>query len=180
MAKRLSSTEIIAQIPAARARAEAARRAGLRATSARYDRKCERLVLELTNGFLVGIPVAELPHLAHATAAQLAAVEVSPGGGAIRIDAVDADYSVPGLILSLAARERGARGGRVVSDVKAAAARKNGAKGGRPKRVAEATADAADRRSYVPRPKKDSLGLRETSAAAGPKEPRVAERRSAR
>lgn len=135
MASRPTEAEILAQIPAARARAAAERDAGLRATTARYDRKTDRFVLELTNGYELGIPVATLPALRHATQAQLAAVEMSATGSAIRIPALDADYSVPGLVLALTAREVGRRGGEVRSKAKSLAARVNGAKGGRPRKL---------------------------------------------
>ncbi len=135
MPRRLTTAEILAQIPAARTRGAQERKAGLRATSARYDRRGERLGLELTNGFLFGIPVATLPRLAQATAAQLADVELSPEGGALRFDALDADYSVPGLVLSATAREVGRQGGQVRSAAKTRAAKANGAKGGRPRKV---------------------------------------------
>lgn len=133
MAKRLSAREVLAQIPAARERAVRERSSGLRATSVRYDRRAGRIVLELTNGFLLGIPVATMSHLKNATAFELAAAELSPEGGALRFDALDADYSVPGLVLSMTAREVGRHGGAVRSVAKAKAARANGAKGGRPR-----------------------------------------------
>ena len=135
MSRRLTTAEILAQIPAARTRGAQERKAGLRATSARYDRRGARLVLELTNGFLFGIPVATLPRLAQATAAQLADVELSPEGGVLHFDALDADYSVPGLVLSVTAREVGRQGGQVRSAAKTRAAKANGAKGGRPRKV---------------------------------------------
>ena len=91
MARRPSEAEILSQIPAARARATAERDAGLRATAARYDRKAGRLLLELTNGYAVGVPVTTLPALRNATSAQLTAVELSSTGSAIRIPAFDAD-----------------------------------------------------------------------------------------
>lgn len=138
MAKRLTRAEILAQIPAARARAAEARRAGLVATGVRYDRKSARLVLELTNGYQLAIPVAVLPHIAQATQAQLAAVELSPEGWGIHFEALDADYEVAGLVLTLGARESGRRGGSAVSEKKASAARRNGAKGGRPRKRAAA------------------------------------------
>lgn len=136
MANRPTEAEILAQIPAARARERAERDAGLRAKTARYDRKGGRLVLELTNGYELGIPVVTLPALRNATQAELAAVEVSDTGSSIRIPALDADYSVPGLVLALTAREIGRRGGQVRSKAKTLAAKLNGAKGGRPRRVA--------------------------------------------
>ena len=133
MTKRLSATDILAQLPAARRRAARERQDGLRALSVRYDRKAARIVLELTNGFSCGVPVAALKHLVEATPAQLATVGLSPEGGALRIDALDADYSVAGLVSSMTARELGRRGGRARSAAKAQASRTNGAKGGRPR-----------------------------------------------
>lgn len=131
---------ILAQLAMARAHAARERRAGRRALSARYDRRNARIVLELSNGYLFGFPVKMVPALARATAAQLAAVEVSTGGGALRWDALDADLSVPGLLLDSVGRvqrlrELGRLAGQVTSPAKAAAARRNGAKGGRPRKV---------------------------------------------
>lgn len=147
MAERLTRTEILAQIPAARARGAEERRAGLYANDVSYDRKSGRLVLELTNGYQLRIPVSDLPDLAEATHAQLAAVELGPEGHSLWFEELDADYSVPGLVLSLGARESGRRGGSVVSEAKAAAARRNGAKGGRPRKaVSRVTKRAATRK----------------------------------
>jgi hypothetical protein len=135
MANRPTEAEILAQIPAARARAAAERETGLRATAARYDRKTRRFVLELTNGYELGVPVTRLPALGNATHVQLTAVELNDTGSAIRIPALDADYSVPGLVLALTAREVGRRGGQVRSKAKSLAAKANGAKGGRPRKL---------------------------------------------
>jgi hypothetical protein len=138
--RRVSDAEILAQIPAARARETKAREQGLRATSARYDRAAKRVVLELTNGFLFAFPVRAVVALASATGAQLARVEVDPSGVALRWEELDVDLSVPGLLLSAvgAAEKRrhlASLVGRVVSPAKAKAARANGAKGGRPRKA---------------------------------------------
>jgi hypothetical protein len=133
-----------AQIAQARARAERDRAIGLAATAVRYDQPSRRLILELSNGNLFGIPVRALPHIAGASDDVLATVELL-GEELIHIDALDADYSVAGLIQrafeqSLAARTLGAAGGQARSHAKSSAARLNGAKGGRPRtsaRVAE-------------------------------------------
>ena len=138
MVKRPTEAEILAQLPAADAREVAERKAGLRAAEVRYDRKSGRFVLELTSGYLLGIPIRALPHLAEATPAQLADVKIDLGGSAIRIPALDADYSVPGLVLAITAREVGRRGGQVRSRAKSLAAKVNGAKGGRPRKTAGA------------------------------------------
>ena len=149
MAKRPTESEILAQIPEARARAAAEREAGLRARSARYDLAGQRILLELTSGYLFGVPVAQLPALARATRVQLAEVKVSATGSTIHFPSLDADYSVPGLVLALSARETGSRGGRVRSEAKSLAAKANGAKGGRPRKVPVPSASAAEKVASV-------------------------------
>ena len=95
MVKRPTEAEILAQLPAADARETAERTVGLRAAEVRYDRKSHRFVLELTSGYLVGVPTRALPHLAEATAA------TGRRGGLVRSQAK-----------SLAAKVNGAKGGR--------------------------------------------------------------------
>ena len=138
-----TKAEILRQVATARARETLERRAGRRAVTARYDARTGRVMLELSSGFLFGFPVSAIPALARATPAELAAVQLSPGGGALHWEGLDADLSVPGLLL--ASVERPARlrelarlAGRTRSAEKAAAARVNGAKGGRPRKTAKA------------------------------------------
>ena len=140
MAKRLSREEILVQIPAATARGEAQRRAGMAAHSIRYERGLRRFVLELTNGVQLRVPVSSLPALNGATDSQLAKAKLSPSGVGIHVEVFDADFSVPGIIQASVGRELAARafaavGGSVRSEAKALAARANGAKGGRPRQV---------------------------------------------
>ena len=154
--QRLSDAEILAQIPAARAREERERKRGLRATGARYDRSTGRVVLELSSGFLFAFPVRTIPALRVMTDAQLASVKLDVSGGALRWEAVDVDLSVPGLLLSALGadeqrRQLASLAGQVTSKAKAKAARENGLKGGRPKvhlagRAAKSSAKAAHRR----------------------------------
>jgi hypothetical protein len=97
-------------------------------------------MLELTSGFVFGFPAAAVPALARATPAQLAAVELSPGGGALHWEALDVDLSVAGLLLASVGRAEKLRelarlAGATTSEAKAAAARANGAKGGRPRKA---------------------------------------------
>jgi len=109
-----------------------------RAAFARYDRKLGRMIVELTNGCTFSFP----PHLAQgletATEDQLAQVEILGRGYGLHWEALDADLSVPGLLVGLfGTRSHMARlAGRATSPAKAAAARENGAKGGRPRRSA--------------------------------------------
>ena len=131
---RRTDAQIDRQLEAGRARYDQKHEAGLHATHVRHDRTRKRFVLELTNGYLLGVPTSALPQLAEASAAQLAAVELSPAGMALRVPALDADFSVSGLVLSLTAGVIGQRGGTSTSTRKKRAARANGAKGGRPRK----------------------------------------------
>jgi len=139
MAKRRPrDAEILAQIPAARARERRERKQGLRASAAQYDRATGRVVLELTNGCLFAFPVGAIPALQSAAASELATVEIDPSGGALRWDGLDVDLSVPGLLLSAVGIDEGWRhfaslAGSVRSEAKSRAARANGEKGGRPR-----------------------------------------------
>lgn len=145
MAKRqVTDTELLAQIPAARARERRERKQGLRASAARYDRVRARVVLELTNGCLFAFPIDAIPALRSATASELATVEIDPSGGALRWDDLDVDLSVPGLLLSAVGLDEGRRhfaslAGSVRSEAKSKAARANGKKGGRPRTKTSAT-----------------------------------------
>jgi hypothetical protein len=137
--RRMTDAEIVAQIPAARARETRARKQGLRALSAKYDRGRHRVALELTNGYLFAFPVSAISALDTATTSQLAAVEIDPSGAALRWDDLDVDLSVPGLLFSAMGAEERRRqlaslAGRSRSGAKARAARANGLKGGRPKK----------------------------------------------
>lgn len=139
--RRLSEAEILARIPAARARERRERREGRRASTARYNPATRRIELELTNGVLFAFPVEAIPGLARATPDELADVRLDAAGGGLIWDAIDVDLSVPGLILS--AVEPGERrrhlagiAGRARSPAKARAARTNGRKGGRPRKQA--------------------------------------------
>lgn len=142
MAKsRTTRARILAQLPAVRAREARDRRMGRRAVSVAYDRRTGRVMMELTNGFVFGFPAKAIPALAHATPVQLATVMLSPGGSALRWEELDADLSIPGLLLSSIDHseqvvELARAAGRVRSPAKAAAARANGAKGGRPRKAA--------------------------------------------
>jgi hypothetical protein len=135
--------EILRQIRAARRRETRARAAGRRAVAAEYDPRTGRVLMELTSGYFLGFPAAAIPSLANATPAQLAEVEVTPGGGGLHWESLDADLSVPGLILSFLGRaeklsELARLAGQSKSNAKAAASRANGRKGGRPRKTAKA------------------------------------------
>jgi hypothetical protein len=137
---RTSKAEILRQIPSARQRETRERKAGLRATSAHYDPETGLVMMALTSGYVFGFPARDIPALATASAEQLVAVELSPGGSGLHWEELDADLSVPGLLLASVGRaeklsELARVAGRSRSQAKAAAARRNGAKGGRPRKA---------------------------------------------
>lgn len=138
---RTDRAEIVKQVRAARKQDALDRKAGRRATSASYNRRTGRVMLELTSGFVFGFPAKAIPALANATADQLAAVTISPGGSGLHWEELDADLSVAGLLLSAINRseklsELARVAGQSRTPAKAAAARANGAKGGRPRKAA--------------------------------------------
>lgn len=137
---RTTKTEILRQVARARAREVKDRAAGRRAISASYERASGRVMMELSNGFVFGFPARIIPALATASAAQLSAVELSPGGSVLHWEALDVDVDLPGLLLSTVDRsqrlsELARLAGRARSRAKAAASRANGAKGGRPRKT---------------------------------------------
>ena len=143
MADNLTGEEILAQLPAARERGRIAAETEPRARSARYQKSTGRVVVELSNGCIFAFPAQLGEGLRGASAAELAAVEVLPGGAGIHWEALDVDLSVPGLVAGIFGSKRwmaelGRAGGSATSAAKAAAARANGRKGGRPKGTARA------------------------------------------
>jgi hypothetical protein len=126
-----------AEIDAALARGAAADATEPRATSARYDAKTKRVVLELRNGSTFAFPAHLAQGLEDATDAELGNLELWGDGFALHWEALDADFTVPGLLAGIfGTRKYMARqAGRATSPAKAAAARANGAKGGRPRKA---------------------------------------------
>ncbi len=129
-----------AQIDAALARGTIARANEPRAKTVRYDRKLDRIVVELTNGCTFAFPPRLAQGLETATDDQLAAVEILGHGYGLHWQALDVDISIPGLLAGIfGTKAYMARlAGQTKSPAKAAAARANGAKGGRPRKSASA------------------------------------------
>lgn len=126
------------QIKAANERGRIFRETQPHASSARYDAKTGRVIVELTNGTTFAFPPHLVEGLHEASPAQIAAVEVSGAGFGLHWEALDLDYTVPGLVNGIfgTAKWMAARAGRGTSAAKAAASRKNGSKGGRPRKTA--------------------------------------------
>lgn len=140
MAKsRITDEQILAQIPAAEARARRSLRTKPHAETARYERKRRVLHVALTNGSAFSVPVDLVPELSTASDAALAEVRVGPAGIGLHWDDLDADLSVAGLARLVLGthtllRAAGSAGGQSRSSAKAEAARENGKKGGRPRK----------------------------------------------
>lgn len=126
-----------AQIDAALARGQAARRQEPRAAAARYDRQLGRVVVDLTNGCTFSFPPRLAQGLETATEEQLSQVELQGAGSGLHWEALDTDLSIPGLLAGLFGTQAylARQAGQTNSPAKAAAARANGAKGGRPRKA---------------------------------------------
>jgi Protein of unknown function (DUF2442) len=109
------------------------------AASARYDPTTRRIVVELTTGATFTFPARLIEELENASEAEIAEVEVTPGGGyGLHWPSRDADLSVGGLMRGIYGTKKwmselARRAGRTTSPATAAAARANRAKGGRPR-----------------------------------------------
>ena len=131
------------EFEAANRRAAARLRKSPCATTARYERKRDRVVIGLNTGIEVAFRPRDAQGLERAKPDQLATIEISPSGLGIRFPKLDADLYLPALLEGFLgskrwiAAEHGKIGGSVSTKAKAAAARRNGKLGGRPKKVKE-------------------------------------------
>lgn len=123
------------------AEAETAReRAAGYAVAVHVDETRRRLVVALSTGVELSIPVDHVEGLAGGAVEDLRTIDISPSGLGLHWPAPDADVWVPGLLSGIfgssawMAARLGAKGGRARSDAKAAAARLNGRRGGRPRK----------------------------------------------
>lgn len=90
--------ELDAQIEAARSAADANRASEVRAVSARYDRASRRVIIELTSGATLLIPVDRIEALQGATDDDLAAVEANPLGDGIAWSRLDWHHGLAALM----------------------------------------------------------------------------------
>ncbi|HEY0037200.1 MAG TPA: DUF2442 domain-containing protein [Longimicrobium sp.] len=96
--ERLTKAEILEQLAAAEGRAEEADRTEPRARSATFDPVTRRVRIELKNGCAYELPADLCQGLRGVSAEVLAQVEVYPYGIGLRWDALDIDFSIPGLV----------------------------------------------------------------------------------
>ena len=108
-----------------------------RASSARYDRKSGRVVIELTNGSTFMFPARLAQGLTDAADDDLAQITLKGDGFALHWETINEGFTVPGLLAGLFGTKKymAQLAGRAKSPAKAAAARANGAKGGRPRKA---------------------------------------------
>lgn len=137
-----SNTEMDREIDRALARGRRRAVTEPQARRARYDRRTGRVVVDLTNGCSFVFPARSLQGLARASEAELADIEILGSGHGLHWPALDADFTVSGLLMGVFGTrawmmsELARRAGQTKSKRKAAAARANGRKGGRPRRAA--------------------------------------------
>lgn len=110
------------------------------AVGVRYDRRQQRVIVQLNTGLLVLFGPEMVEGLQDAKPRDLQEIEITPSGFGLHFPRVDADVYLPGLLSGQAGSNRwmasklGQRGGRVQSAAKAVAARANGKLGGRPRK----------------------------------------------
>jgi hypothetical protein len=121
------------------------------AKSAQYVQRLKLLIVGLTNGRRLALPIENLQGLKNVTAKQLQKVEIENLGTAISFPDLDADFYIPSLIEGVYGNRRwmakmGKWGGSAKTGAKQAASRANGAKGGRPRKVVAVTKEPPGRR----------------------------------
>jgi uncharacterized protein DUF2442 len=135
------------------------------AKTAVYIANLKVLMVGLTNGRRLFLPIEDLQGLQNATAKQLQNIEILGQGTGINFPDIDAGFYVPSLIEGVYGNRRwmselGKRGGSARTEAKQIASRANGAKGGRPRKVvdpekvAAAAADKPRKIANVPTPMK--------------------------
>ena len=111
-----------------------------RAVTARYNRRANRIVIQLNTRLEIAFSPQDAEGLEGAKPAELAPIEISPSGFGIYFPKLDADIYIPALLegmlgsRSWMASRMGLAGGQSTSEAKANAARVNGQRGGRPKK----------------------------------------------
>lgn len=124
----------------ARRRGEQRRASEPYAVDARYERRQQRIVVQLNSGLLLVFMPEMVEGLQGAKPRDLQEIEITPSGFGLHFPRLDADVYLPGLLAGQFGSRRwmaaqlGQQGGSVRSAAKAAAARANGKLGGRPRK----------------------------------------------
>lgn len=123
----------------AAARAGAMERAEYGASGVYYDAQAREVVISLPGQMKLSFPPYTVQGLDIATEEDLRSIELVDDGCGLRIERIDVDISIPGLLQGLRgspkwmAAHLGRAGGSALTQRKAEAARENGKKGGRPR-----------------------------------------------
>lgn len=126
----MAEFEPIDELSFARSARRAQRSRTPRATAARFDGRSGRITVSLDSGIDFSFLATDAHGLAHASAAQLKSATVDGAGSVLAIPALDAHFSIAGLLegflgpLDWSRRER-----------RSAASRENGKLGGRPRKA---------------------------------------------
>lgn len=113
-----------------------------RAVAAHYDRRDDRIVIELSSRVAISFSPRDAQGLEDAKAPELEQIEITPSGFGIHFPKLDADLYLPALLEGFLGSKRsmatrlGHVGGKSRSAAKKAASRANGRLGGRPKKAA--------------------------------------------
>jgi hypothetical protein len=112
-----------------------------RAFSVEHIPALKLLIVGLSNGRRLVLPIEDVQGLDRATHEQIQHYELPGGGTGIRFPELDVDLYVPALIEGVYGNRRwmaqlGKKGGSAKTEAKRRAAKVNGAKGGRPAKTA--------------------------------------------
>jgi len=131
-------------------RGKEAMKTEIRAREARYDRKSNRLIIELMNGATHIVPCELIQGLRDADPKDIAAVEIGLRGASLHWEKLDQDFTVGGLVRGIFGTkkwmeelERGRR--RAKSKAKTTTSRKNGRESASRRGVKAAASSAGKR-----------------------------------
>jgi hypothetical protein len=115
------------------------------AQSVEYVPKLKLLIVGLSNGRRLVLPMEDVQGMGGATKKQLQNYELLGRGTGISFPDIDVDLYVPALIEGVYGNRRwmaqlGSKGGQAKTVAKRLASQKNGAKGGRPRKAIASTA----------------------------------------
>ena len=111
-----------------------------RATSAVFDKRQGKVVVELSSGLTISFRPADAQGLEKAGPADLSEIDITPSGFGLHFPKIDADLYIPALLEGFfgskkwSAARLGASGGLAKTRAKAEASRANGRLGGRPRK----------------------------------------------